>query len=139
MRTSARRTSRVLALVLGAVTSLTALSGMASADDMDAPYARAAAKVASDGTVLASKNVASVTRGTGTSAAGVYCVQVSDPNVSDDLDDAAIVATLNNYRGEITAIGAPHGYCGNATDTITVVTSNSSGTPADRPFTVAVL
>ncbi|MGW2325299.1 hypothetical protein ACWC5C_05985 [Streptomyces sp. NPDC001700] len=50
------------------MTSVTALSGSASADDMDAPYARAAAKVARDATVLASKNVASVTRGTGTSA-----------------------------------------------------------------------
>ncbi|WP_167543257.1 hypothetical protein [Streptomyces violaceusniger] len=139
MRTSARRTSRVLVLILGAVTTLTALSGSASADGMDAPYARAAAKVAQDATVLASKNVASVTRGSGTTAAGVYCVKVSDPNVVEDLADAAIVATLNNFRGEITAIGAPHAYCGRATDAITVVTSNSSGEPADRPFTVAVL
>ncbi|MFD7501655.1 hypothetical protein [Streptomyces sp. NPDC059850] len=139
MRTSVRRTSRVLALVLGAVTSVTALSGSASADDMDAPYARAAAKVAQDGTVLASKNVASVTRGTGTSAAGVYCVRVSDPNVIDDLADAAVVATVNDFRGEITAIGAPHGYCGRATDTITIVTGDSAGRVVDRPFTVAVL
>ncbi|MFD8097329.1 hypothetical protein [Streptomyces malaysiensis] len=139
MRTSARRTSRVLVLVLGAVTALAAVSGSASADGMDAPYARAAAKVAQDATLLAAKNVASVTRGTGTTFAGVYCVKVSDLNVSDDLADAAIVATLSNYRGEITAIGAPHAYCGNAGDTITIVTSDSGGNPADRPFTVAVL
>ncbi|MCG0285201.1 hypothetical protein [Streptomyces sp. PSAA01] len=92
-----------------------------------------------DATVLASKNVASVTRGSGTTAAGVYCVKVSDPNVVDDLANGAIVATLNNFRGEITAIGTPHAYCGGATDAITVVTSNSNGEPADRPFTVAVL
>ncbi|MCX5434829.1 hypothetical protein OHU11_42400 (plasmid) [Streptomyces sp. NBC_00257] len=137
MRFSASRTSRVGALALGAVTSLAVLSGTAAAAGMDAPYARAAAKVSSNASLLGSKNVGSVTRGTGTSQAGVYCVKVSDSNIN--LASAAIVATLNNSRGEITAIGQPHGYCGNATDTITIVTSDSSGNSADRPFTVAVL
>ncbi|MET9469520.1 hypothetical protein ABZY44_32965 [Streptomyces sp. NPDC006544] len=140
MRTSASRSSRVVALALGAVTSLAVLSGTAAAAGMDAPYApyaRAAAKVSGTGSVLASKNVAAVSRGTGTSQAGVYCVRVSDSNF--DLSSAAVLATLNNSRGGITAIGSPHGYCGNATDTITVVTSDSSGNSADRPFTVAVL
>lgn len=128
-------TSRVLALALGAVTSLTVLSGTAAAADIDAPYARAAAKVSTDAKLLGAKNVQSVTRGTG---AGVYCVKVA-PNAVNDLANAAIVATLNNYRGEITALGAPHSYCGNNANTITVVTSDSSGKGADRPFTVAVL
>ncbi|MEU4730410.1 hypothetical protein [Streptomyces sp. NPDC023588] len=61
--------------------------------------------------------VDAVTWGTGTNQAGVYCVKVSDSNI--DLASAAIVATINNSRGEITAIGGPHGYCGNAIDTIT--------------------
>ncbi|MFE9139442.1 hypothetical protein [Streptomyces sp. NPDC007355] len=137
MRSSASRSSRVGALVLGAVTSLAVLSGTAAASGMDAPYARAAAKVSGTASLLGSKNVDAVTRGTGTNQAGVYCVKVSDPGI--DLSSAAILATLNNSRGEITAIGGPHGYCGNATDAITVVTSDSSGNSADRPFTVAVL
>ncbi|MFF4181509.1 hypothetical protein [Streptomyces sp. NPDC001750] len=130
-----RVTSRVLALALGAVTSLTVLSGTASAADIDAPYARAAAKVSADAKLLDTKNVQSVTRGTGT---GVYCVKVA-PKAVNDLANAAIIATLNNFRGEITAIGAPHSYCGNNANTITVITSDSSGKGADRPFTVAVL
>ncbi|MEU3830057.1 hypothetical protein AB0F36_32780 [Streptomyces sp. NPDC029080] len=138
MRISASRPSRVVALALGAVTSLAVLSGTAAAaGNLDAPYARAAAKVSGTASLLGSKNVDAVTRGTGTNQAGVYCVKVSDFNI--DLSSAAIVATLNNSRGEITAIGGPHGYCGNATDTITVVTSDSEGKSADRPFTVAVL
>ncbi|RCV51862.1 hypothetical protein [Marinitenerispora sediminis] len=108
------------------------------ANDIDAPYARAAAKVSDNARLLHTKNVESVTRGTGTSIRGVYCVKVS-PSAVRDLSTAAIVATLNNSRGEITAIGAPHAYCGNATDTITIVTSQSNGSAADRPFTVAVL
>ncbi|MEU3827977.1 hypothetical protein GT045_02235 [Streptomyces sp. SID486] len=132
------RSGRVVALALGAVTSLAVLSGTAAAaGNLDAPYARAAAKVSGTASLLGSKNVDAVTRGTGTNQAGVYCVKVSDSNI--DLSSAAIVATLNNSRGEITAIGGPHGYCGNATDTITVVTSDSEGRSADRPFTVAVL
>ncbi|MCX5174083.1 hypothetical protein [Streptomyces virginiae] len=137
MRISASRSSRVVALALGAVTALAVLSGTAAAAGMDAPYARAAAKVSGTASLLGSKNVDAVTRGTGTNQAGVYCVRVSDSNI--DLGSAAIVATLNNSRGEITAIGGPHGYCGGATDTITIVTSDSSGNSADRPFTVAVL
>ncbi|MFD5422633.1 hypothetical protein ACFWJT_32040 [Streptomyces sp. NPDC127069] len=125
--------SRVVALVVAGAASVSVLSGVAVAADLNAPYARAAAKVAADGTLLEGKNVASVTR----AGAGTYCVKVSDAAI--DLASAAVVATLNNNRGEITAIGAPHGYCGNATDTITVVTSNSAGTGTDRPFTVAVL
>ncbi|MFJ6010728.1 hypothetical protein [Streptomyces sp. NPDC092952] len=135
MRTTLRGTSRVLALALGAVASLTVLSGTASAADIDAPYARAAAKVSADAGLLGTKNVQSVARGTGV---GTYCVKVESRAVSD-LSNAAILATLNNFRGEITAIGAPHAYCGNAANTITVVTSDSAGKAADRPFTVAVL
>ncbi|MEU9760836.1 hypothetical protein [Streptomyces sp. NPDC047985] len=135
MRTTTPATSRLLTLALAAATSLTVLSGTASAADIDAPYARAAAKVSSDAKLLGTKNVQSVTRG---SAAATYCVKVASRAVSN-LSTAAIVATLNNFRGEITAIGAPHSYCGNAAHTITVVTSDSSGKGADRPFTVAVL
>ena len=134
---SASRSSRVVALALGAVTSLAVLSGPCCGRRRHAPYARAAAKVSGTASLLGSKNVSAVTRGTGTNQAGVYCVKVSDSNIN--LASAAIVATLNNNRGEITAIGGAHGYCGNATNTITIVTSNSSGNSADRPFTVAVL
>ncbi|MEV0779609.1 hypothetical protein ACIBLA_32695 [Streptomyces sp. NPDC050433] len=91
--------------------------------------------MSANATLLDSKNVQSVTRGSGV---GFYCVKVA-PRAVNDLPTAAIVATLSNYRGEITAIGAPHSSCGNDANTITVVTSDSSGQAADRPFTVAVL
>jgi len=130
---------RTVAVTVAALASLPVLAGTAHAApaDMDAPYARAAAKVHHDATLLAGKNIESVTRGgLGTIVTGVYCVKVSDPEI--DLANAAINATLNNDRGEITAIGNPHAYCSSATDTITVVTSDSSGNQADRPFTVTV-
>ncbi|MGW7018129.1 hypothetical protein ACWGGS_02010 [Streptomyces decoyicus] len=103
--------------------------------DMNAPYARAAAKVSQDSSLLSAKNVRAVTRAA-VNGAGYYCVYVSDPKI--DLADAAITATISNSRGMITAIGAPHGYCGGSTDAITVVTSNIHGAPADLPFTVVV-
>ncbi|MCD9899074.1 hypothetical protein LUR56_00945 [Streptomyces sp. MT29] len=123
----------------GVLTMGIALGGVGVANaapaDMDAPYARSAAKVAQDSTLLSAKNVRAVTRAA-VNGAGFYCVYVSDPKI--DLADAAITATINNSRGMITAIGSPHGYCGGSTDAITVVTSNIHGAPADLPFTVVV-
>ncbi|MGW7064773.1 hypothetical protein ACWGHM_40650 [Streptomyces sp. NPDC054904] len=128
--------TRILTLAAAAMTSVLALSGTASAApaNLNAPYARAAAKVAGDGTLLATKNVASAARQNG-HAAGYYCVQVSDPTV--DLRDAAVVATVNNFRAMITAI--PNSNCNGLTRTITVVTSDYNNNLRDVPFTVAVL
>ncbi|MEU8542256.1 hypothetical protein AB0C52_20085 [Streptomyces sp. NPDC048717] len=142
MRTSTSRISRVLALTLGGALSLglltTTATATAATDDLDAPYARAAAKVAANATVEHSKNVTSVTRGGSSGRKGIYCVKVPTTAVSN-LGAAAILATLSDYRGEITAIGKAHAYCGNDAHTITVVTSDDAGKDADRPFTVAVL
>ncbi|MGW7064798.1 hypothetical protein ACWGHM_40785 [Streptomyces sp. NPDC054904] len=128
--------TRVLVLCAAVMASVTALSGTASAAPvaLNAPYARAAAKVGADGTLLATKNVASSARQNG-HAAGYYCVQVSDPTVN--LRDAAVVATVNNYRAMITAI--PNSNCNGLTRTITVVTSDYNNNLRDVPFTVAVL
>ncbi|MGW6718050.1 hypothetical protein [Streptomyces sp. NPDC054995] len=128
--------TRVLALAAAAMASVTVLSGTATAApaDLNAPYARAAAKVSADGTLLAQKNVASAARQNG-QAAGYYCVQVSDPTVN--LRDAAVVATVNNYRAMITAI--PNSNCNGLTRTITVVTTDANNNLRDVPFTVAVL
>ncbi|MFJ6574229.1 hypothetical protein ACIQNU_43245 [Streptomyces sp. NPDC091292] len=127
---------RALALVAATVVSVPALAGTASAapENLNAPYARAAAKVAGNGTLLATKNVASAARLDGRPA-GDYCVQVSDPTV--DLRDAAVVATVNNFRAMITAI--PNSNCNGLTRTIRVVTTNYNNDPVDVPFTVAVL
>lgn len=128
--------TRVLALAAAVMASVTVLSGTAAAapTELNAPYARAAAKVAADGTLLAKKNVASAARLNGRPA-GYYCVQVSDPTVN--LRDAAVLATVNNQRAMITAI--PNSNCNGLTRTITVVTSNYNNDEADVPFTVAVL
>ncbi|MEE4495085.1 hypothetical protein [Streptomyces sp. BE230] len=128
--------TRILALVAAAVASVPVLAATASAApaDLNAPYARAAAKVGGDGTLLAAKNVSSAERLAGRPA-GYYCVAVSDPTI--DLRDAAVVATVNNNRSMITAI--PNSNCNGKTRTITVVTANYHNDPADVPFTVAVL
>jgi hypothetical protein len=128
--------TRILALVTAAVASMTVLAGTASAApaNLNAPYARAAAKVGADGTLLATKNVSSVARLNGRPA-GYYCVAVSDPTI--DLSEAAVLATVNNFRSMITAI--PNSNCNRQSRTITVVTSNYNNDAADVPFTVAVL
>ncbi|WP_406500046.1 hypothetical protein OG936_36505 [Streptomyces sp. NBC_00846] len=128
--------TRAFTLVAAVVASVTVLTGTATAApaDLNAPYARAAARVGADGTLLATKNVSSAARFNGQSA-GYYCVQVSDPTV--DLRNAAVVATVNNYRAMITAI--PNSNCNGLTRTITVVTTDSNNNLRDVPFTVAVL
>ncbi|MFJ5114413.1 hypothetical protein ACIQAD_27655 [Streptomyces sp. NPDC088551] len=128
--------TRILALVAAAVASVPALAANASAapTDLNAPYARAAAKVSADGTLLSTKNVSSAERLNGRPS-GYYCVAVSDPTV--DLRNAAVVATVNNNRSMITAI--PNSNCNGKTRTITIVTSNYNNDAADVPFTVAVL
>ncbi|MFJ7272334.1 hypothetical protein ACIQV3_37855 [Streptomyces sp. NPDC099050] len=117
------------------MTCLAVLPGAASADDIDAPYARAAAKVSIDARLLHAKNVEAVTLGTG--SAGVYCVRVSSAAVPD-LSTAAVVASLGT-RGQISTIDAPHAFCNNAANTVTVLTHNDQGIFADKAFTLAVL
>ncbi|WP_030267582.1 hypothetical protein [Streptomyces violens] len=135
--TLAKRWRGALVLTAAAVASVPVLTGTAAAapGDMNAPYARAAAKVAANGAVLASKNVASVTR----PRAGAYCVKVSDPAI--DLANAAITASINGgaYARTISATGDPTGECGNDPSTITVYTFYISANLSDAPFTVAVL
>ncbi|MEU3904042.1 hypothetical protein AB0F20_09505 [Streptomyces goshikiensis] len=129
--------TRFLALAAAAaMASVPVLTATASAAplDLNAPYARAAAKVGADGTLLATKHVSSSERLNGRPA-GYYCVAVSDPTI--DLRTAAVLATVNNQRSMITAI--PNSNCNGKTRTITIVTSNYNNDAADVPFTVAVL
>ncbi|WP_329214742.1 hypothetical protein OG257_36815 [Streptomyces sp. NBC_00683] len=128
--------ARAVALTVAALVSVPLLTGTASAAPVDlyAPYARAAAKVASDGTLLAAKNVASVTK----PATGQYCVKVSDPDI-DDLKDAAIQATSNSAWATLIVFGTPTGTCGNAANTITVWSADRNGTAwTNSSFTVTV-
>lgn len=130
--------ARALALTIAALVSVPVLAGTAVAApvDMYAPYARAAAKVAADGTLLAAKNVASVTKPANTT--GRYCVKVSDPDI-DDLKDAAIQATSNSAWGTLIVFGQPTATCGNAANTITVWSADRNGTGwTDTAFTVTV-
>ncbi|ROR00435.1 hypothetical protein EDE04_7008 [Streptomyces sp. 2132.2] len=138
MRTSMSPTGRIVALVLAAVASVPVLAGAASATDLYAPHARAAAKVSQAGLLLAEKNVSSAKRSTAqANNTGVFCVKVSDSDIV--VRDAAIVATVNNNRAMITAIGGAHPWCANDPDTITIVLTDSAGAAVDAPFTVAVL
>ncbi|WP_371094844.1 hypothetical protein [Streptomyces sanglieri] len=125
-------TFKTRAAVVGTtvLTAVTLTAGIASADTT-APYARAAAVVTVDGKLLHGKNT-SVSR----PKAGTYCVKVLDPEIN--LANAAIVATLTNDYGQILALGTPNANCGNAADTILVMTS-SNNSAADKAFTVAVL
>lgn len=118
----------VVATTVLAAATLT--SGIAGADTT-APYARAAAVVTADGKLVHGK-FTSVSR----SRTGTYCVKVLDPEIN--LANAAIVATLTSDYGQILALGTPNAICGNATDTILVMTS-SNNAAADKAFTVAVL
>lgn len=136
MNRSTTKRSRAIALTVAALVSVPAMASTAAAVAVDlyAPYARAAAKVAANGALLAQKNVASSTR----VATGQYCVKVSDPDI-DDLKDAAIQVTSNGAWVTFIVNGAPTSGCGNATDTITVWSSDrNSGGWADSAFTVSV-
>lgn len=136
MTYSITRRSRAIALTVAALMSLPGLVGTATAApvDMYAPYARAAAKVAANGELLAAKNVASSTK----ASTGNYCVKVSDPDPID-LNDAAIQVTSNGQWVTFIVNARPTSTCGNATDTITVhsVQSNTI-TWTDTAFTISV-
>lgn len=128
--------ARAIALTVAALVSVPVLASTAVAApvDMYAPYARAAAKVAANGELLAQKNVAE-SRKVNT---GRYCVKVSDPDI-DDLKDAAIHVTSNSSWGTLIAFGTPTSTCGNAADTITVWSADRNSTAwTDSAFTVTV-
>ncbi|NBE53055.1 hypothetical protein [Streptomyces boluensis] len=120
-----------------ALATLPALSGTATADepvDLDVAHVRAAAKVAADGTLLATRNVDSSYR----AYQGAYCVKISDPRI--DLSNAVITATATKiYARMLSATGEPTQDCGYATDTVTVHTIYENAVLHDAPFTVAVL
>ncbi|MFF3216941.1 hypothetical protein ACFYYB_40750 [Streptomyces sp. NPDC002886] len=128
--------TRILALTAAALVSVPVLAANAWAapTDLNAPYARAAARVGGDATLLATKNVSSAARVNGRPV-GYYCVAVSDATVN--LSDAAVLATVNNNRAMITAI--PNSSCNGQSRTITIVTTDHANAPVDVPFTVAVL
>ncbi|GAA2245354.1 hypothetical protein GCM10010232_35480 [Streptomyces amakusaensis] len=125
-----RRTS--LAIAVGAAISLPLTVTSATAADLDAPNARAAAKVSAAGTLVSGKNVVSSQR----VAKGRYCVRV---NSTVSLRNAVVLATPNSGRQTTLDVRrAPTGTCGFDASSITVYTYNA-GYYADTWFTVAVL
>ncbi|GGZ35509.1 hypothetical protein GCM10010387_31970 [Streptomyces inusitatus] len=121
-----------LAIAIGAVVSLPLTVTSATAADLDAPNARAAAKVSAAGTLVSGKNVVSSQR----VAKGRYCVRV---NSTVSLRNAVVLATPNSGRQTTLDVRrAPTGTCGFDASSITVYTYNA-GYYADTWFTVAVL
>lgn len=127
--------ARAIALTVAALVSVPALASTAVAApvDMYAPYARAAAKVAGNGTLLAQKNVAESKR----VATGQYCVKVSDPDI-DDLKDAAIHVTSNSNWATFIVTATPTTACGSDPNTIYVRSIGTNNGWADTAFTVTV-
>lgn len=115
-----------------AALTVTALTGLAStaAAETDAPYAQATASVATDGTVVHSKNVTSVSR----KSTGVHCVQV-DGRIN--LSNVAIHVTPGGWR--FVSAATPSALCGNAADSIAVAFANNSGTATDSAFFLSIL
>lgn len=128
--------ARATALAVATLVSVPVLAGTATAapENLNAPYARAAAKLSANGELRAGKNIESSKR----VAKGRYCVKVSDPSI--DLENAAIVASGNgSIAGPgFNVYGKPLDICGNEPNTITVIVYSGT-TEADAPFTVAVL
>ncbi|MGW7029085.1 hypothetical protein ACWGFX_18090 [Streptomyces xanthophaeus] len=133
----ASRTRRACVTALAsALISVPVLAGAASAVDMDAPYARAAAKVAANGTLVVGKNIESVRR----AQAGIYCVKIAAAAKVANLREAAILATSNGDTVLLRTVGNPIALCGNAADTVAVYSNKiDTGAWTDSAFTVAVL
>ncbi|WP_327709774.1 hypothetical protein OG912_15035 [Streptomyces sp. NBC_00464] len=127
--------ARAIALTAAALVSVPLLAGTAAADPIDlyAPHARAAAKVATNGTLLAQKNVSESWR----TAAGQYCVRVSDPDI-DDLKDAAVHVTSNSNWATFIVQAPPNTRCGGDPNTVSVLSINTANTYADTAFTLTV-
>lgn len=119
----------IAAAILGPV-------GVASADvqpDSDAPYARAAARIAANGTIIHSKNVVTVSR----PYIGRYCIRVAD-NIN--LNNAVAYATSESSYGVAKVTTSPTTDCSNAPNTLTVMsTYEYNNTWADYPFMVTVV
>ncbi|MEU7010658.1 hypothetical protein [Streptomyces sp. NPDC046332] len=127
--------ARAIALSVAALVSVPLLAGTAVAEpiDMYAPYARAAAKVAANGELLAQKNVAESRK----VANGQYCVKVSDPDI-DDLKDAAVHVTSNSNWATFIVHPQPSALCGNAPNTVAVHAIDAANALADTAFTLTV-
>lgn len=127
--------ARAIALTVAALVSVPLLAGtsVAAPIDMYAPYARAAAKVAANGELLAQKNVAESRK----IATGSYCVKVSDPDI-DDLKDAAVHVTSNSNWATFIVHPQPTTRCGNDPNTVSVLSVGLANTYEDTAFTLTV-
>ncbi|MEU9204281.1 hypothetical protein [Streptomyces sp. NPDC048332] len=132
-RTTGR--THAVALTVAALVSVPLLAGtsVAAPIDMYAPYARAAAKVAANGTLLAQKNVGESRK----VATGQYCVKVSDPDI-DDLKDAAVHVTSNSGWATFIVQAPPTTRCGSDPNTISVLAINTANAYGDTAFTLTV-
>ncbi|MEV0774507.1 hypothetical protein ACIBLA_35645 [Streptomyces sp. NPDC050433] len=132
--------ARAIALTVAALVSVPVLASTAVAvpDTMYAPHAQAAARISSNGAILASKGIDAVTRpAVGSSnRTGTYCITFTDPEL--DLAQTAPQVTVEADSGTVSMRTAPHSFCNNARDTLTVFTRNTSGNRTDLSFSVLI-
>lgn len=118
-------------LIAATVVGLLSTPGVAAAQELDAPYARAAAVVNADGSLVRSKGVISVTR----VSTGAYCVLLEDARI--DANDTAPIATARAGATWTVIIRTPADECPNTTRYVEVV-GHYQGSRANVPFVVVV-
>ncbi|MEU0099967.1 hypothetical protein [Streptomyces sp. NPDC006267] len=100
-----------------------------------APYAQASALVNADGSVDRAKGVKAVTLG----SAGRFCVQLEDSRLNLTELTPVATPTWDAYpAGEIFVHSRTAAECGNAADTLLVVTTNRDGGGVHKPFFLLV-
>lgn len=134
----ASKKSRVVACVAGVVGVAALTTGgvaLAAVGGVNAPYAQASALINADGSIARSKGVAAVTL---PPASGRFCVRLSDPRL--DVNELTPVATLttSGYPGLIYIEPGLNPQCGNRSDTILVVTTNTQNAGGYKPFFLTV-
>ncbi|MET9674644.1 hypothetical protein ABZY68_16330 [Streptomyces sp. NPDC006482] len=118
-----------------------AAGGVALADDAavkaKAPYAQASAQVNRDGTRVQSKGIKSIAH----PQDGAYCVTFDDAtriDVSRSTPVATLASDGGTSWGTIMVRTTPSGECGNAADTVTVITGIGAESYRDEPFFLLV-
>ncbi|MFF3860021.1 hypothetical protein [Streptomyces sp. NPDC002209] len=129
------RSKRALVLATTAVALLGAgVSGgiaLAAADNVRAPYARAAVTVNDDGSIVRSKGIDTVTR----LSDGRYCVKLN-PGV--DPNNAVFTTASHRYRLFVVTELGNNPDCGDDPQSIRVTTTDHEGTFADGSFSLVV-
>ncbi|MFI5617833.1 hypothetical protein [Streptomyces sp. NPDC051567] len=126
-----KKSTRVAALGAAALVLMAAGATVATAvdDNLFAPYARAAATVNDDGSILIAKRVDSVTRVSN----GRYCVKFKIPAVK-----TVHTTSSNRYRLFVVSEIPPSVDCGNDPNSIRVTTTDENGNFKDGRFSLVI-